>query len=57
MIFFRITLYWKHYRVSGSSDDWKMLSELSRLIYAELEQDVRKLDQQAQVEAPELTHV
>ena len=25
-IHFRIILYWKRYRVSGSSDDWKMLS-------------------------------
>jgi hypothetical protein len=24
-IYFTITLHWKHNRVSGSSDDWKML--------------------------------
>src|ERR1022692_1059053 len=24
-IYFRITLHWKRYRVSGSSEDWKML--------------------------------
>jgi hypothetical protein len=24
-IIFRITLYWKRYLISGSSDDWKML--------------------------------
>src|ERR1022692_3553371 len=27
-IYFRITLHWKRYRVSGSSEDWKMLSAL-----------------------------
>ena len=26
-IYFRITLHWKRYRVSGSSEDWKMLLE------------------------------
>src|SRR5580658_3824737 len=25
-IIFRITLYWKRYLISGSSDDWKMLT-------------------------------
>lgn len=25
MIYFRIILYWNHYRFSGSSEDWKML--------------------------------
>ena len=26
-IYFRIILYWKRYRFSGSSDDWKMLTQ------------------------------
>src|ERR1022692_3471813 len=30
-IYFRITLHWKRYRVSGSSEDWKMLRRLNDL--------------------------
>jgi hypothetical protein len=30
--YFRITLYWKRFRVSGSSDDWKMLIQSLRSV-------------------------
>jgi hypothetical protein len=30
-IFFRITLYWKRYLISGSSDDWNMLSSQAQV--------------------------
>jgi hypothetical protein len=38
-IFFRITLYWKRYLISGSSDDWNML--LSPDAYAPMDADIR----------------